>query len=186
MYLSFFFFLPSPLLTFLSITSHCVLASLLVNKTKLFSQPPVSLSCFTSCQSVNLCRHVAVTSVCGCTLCVRVHVERSCMSPCFFKRPPYIFSVISVAWDVLSFKNGIFSPLSVICPSVAHSIPPTCLHDWMFCVSLFLPGSENRRNKLQGMMSDFPPKPTPPPSVSGQARAGEGKSSLLKTLHRKP
>ncbi|CAK6968167.1 striatin-4 [Scomber scombrus] len=33
---------------------------------------------------------------------------------------------------------------------------------------------ENRRNKLQGMMSDFPPKPTPPPSVSGQARAGEG------------
>ncbi|KAM9853204.1 striatin-4 [Aulostomus maculatus] len=33
---------------------------------------------------------------------------------------------------------------------------------------------ENRRNKLQGMMSDFPPKPTPPPSVSGQARSGEG------------
>ncbi|CAB1453850.1 unnamed protein product [Pleuronectes platessa] len=33
---------------------------------------------------------------------------------------------------------------------------------------------ENRRNKLQGMMSDFPPKPAPPPSVSGQARPGEG------------
>ncbi|KAG7238742.1 hypothetical protein INR49_031258 [Caranx melampygus] len=33
---------------------------------------------------------------------------------------------------------------------------------------------ENRRNKLQGMMSDFPPKPTPPPSVPGQARPGEG------------
>lgn len=33
---------------------------------------------------------------------------------------------------------------------------------------------ENRRNKLQGMMSDFPPKPSPPPSVSGQARPGEG------------
>ncbi|XP_010782663.1 striatin-4 isoform X2 [Notothenia coriiceps] len=33
---------------------------------------------------------------------------------------------------------------------------------------------ENRRNKLQGMMADFPPKPTPPPSVSGQARSGEG------------
>ncbi|XP_034081537.1 striatin-4 isoform X1 [Gymnodraco acuticeps] len=33
---------------------------------------------------------------------------------------------------------------------------------------------ENRRNKLQGMMSDFPPKPNPPPSVSGQARSGEG------------
>ncbi|KAK2847245.1 hypothetical protein Q5P01_010244 [Channa striata] len=33
---------------------------------------------------------------------------------------------------------------------------------------------ENRRNKLKGMMSDFPPKPTPPPSVSGQARSGEG------------
>ncbi|KAM7413091.1 hypothetical protein PAMA_020464 [Pampus argenteus] len=33
---------------------------------------------------------------------------------------------------------------------------------------------ENRRNKLQGMMSDFPSKPTPPPSVSGQARSGEG------------
>ncbi|XP_041850720.1 striatin-4 isoform X2 [Melanotaenia boesemani] len=33
---------------------------------------------------------------------------------------------------------------------------------------------KNRRNKLQGMMSDFPPKPTPPPSVSGQARSGEG------------
>ncbi|XP_074535551.1 striatin-4 [Halichoeres trimaculatus] len=33
---------------------------------------------------------------------------------------------------------------------------------------------ENRRNKLQGMMSDFPPKPSPPPSVPGQARSGEG------------
>ncbi|XP_057694498.1 striatin-4 [Corythoichthys intestinalis] len=33
---------------------------------------------------------------------------------------------------------------------------------------------ENRRNKLQGMMSDFPAKPAPPPSVSGQARSGEG------------
>uniref|UniRef100_A0A3Q2UJE6 Striatin 4 n=1 Tax=Fundulus heteroclitus TaxID=8078 RepID=A0A3Q2UJE6_FUNHE len=33
---------------------------------------------------------------------------------------------------------------------------------------------ENRRNQLQGMMSDFPPKPSPPPSVSGQARSGEG------------
>lgn len=33
---------------------------------------------------------------------------------------------------------------------------------------------ENRRNKLQGMMPDFPPKPTPPPSVSGQTRSGEG------------
>ncbi|CAJ1065430.1 striatin-4 isoform X1 [Xyrichtys novacula] len=33
---------------------------------------------------------------------------------------------------------------------------------------------ENRRNKLQGMMSDFPPKPSPPPSASGQARSGEG------------
>ncbi|XP_026187266.1 striatin-4 [Mastacembelus armatus] len=33
---------------------------------------------------------------------------------------------------------------------------------------------ENRRNKLQGMMSDFPPKPAPPPSVSGPARSSEG------------
>ncbi|CAL9683993.1 unnamed protein product [Knipowitschia caucasica] len=33
---------------------------------------------------------------------------------------------------------------------------------------------ENHRNKLQGMMPDFPPKPAPPPSVSGQSRAGEG------------
>ncbi|XP_077423140.1 striatin-4 [Vanacampus margaritifer] len=33
---------------------------------------------------------------------------------------------------------------------------------------------ENRRNKLQGMMSDFPAKPAAPPSVSGQARSGEG------------
>uniref|UniRef100_A0A3B3DJ27 Striatin, calmodulin binding protein 4 n=1 Tax=Oryzias melastigma TaxID=30732 RepID=A0A3B3DJ27_ORYME len=33
---------------------------------------------------------------------------------------------------------------------------------------------ENHRNKLQGMISDFPPKPTPPPSVSGQGRSGEG------------
>ncbi|MEQ2210484.1 hypothetical protein XENOCAPTIV_014215, partial [Xenoophorus captivus] len=32
----------------------------------------------------------------------------------------------------------------------------------------------NRRNKLQGVMSDFPPKPSPPPSISGQARSGEG------------
>eukprot|EP00063_Salmo_salar_P094122 XP_014068957.1 PREDICTED: striatin-4-like isoform X1 [Salmo salar] len=36
---------------------------------------------------------------------------------------------------------------------------------------------ENRRNKLQGMMSDFPPKPSPPPSVSGQSRSGEGKTT---------
>ncbi|RXN22724.1 striatin-4 [Labeo rohita] len=35
-------------------------------------------------------------------------------------------------------------------------------------------GSENRRNKLQGIMSDFPPKPTPPPSIPGQTRSGEG------------
>ncbi|KAM9318297.1 striatin-4 [Pholidichthys leucotaenia] len=33
---------------------------------------------------------------------------------------------------------------------------------------------ENRRNKLPGLMSDFPPKPIPPPSVPGQARSGEG------------
>uniref|UniRef100_A0A3Q2YRK8 Striatin 4 n=1 Tax=Hippocampus comes TaxID=109280 RepID=A0A3Q2YRK8_HIPCM len=33
---------------------------------------------------------------------------------------------------------------------------------------------ENRRNKLQGMMSDFPAKPAPPPSLSGQTRSGEG------------
>ncbi|XP_028818898.1 striatin-4 [Denticeps clupeoides] len=32
---------------------------------------------------------------------------------------------------------------------------------------------ENRRNKLQGIMSDFPSKPSPPPSMPGQAR-GEG------------
>ncbi|CAB1347603.1 unnamed protein product [Coregonus sp. 'balchen'] len=34
--------------------------------------------------------------------------------------------------------------------------------------------AQNRRNKFQGMMSDFPPKPSPPPSVSGQSRSGEG------------
>ncbi|XP_037123404.1 striatin-4 [Syngnathus acus] len=33
---------------------------------------------------------------------------------------------------------------------------------------------ENRRNKLQGMMPDYPAMPAPPPSVSGQARSGEG------------
>ncbi|KAL4647322.1 striatin-4 [Arapaima gigas] len=33
---------------------------------------------------------------------------------------------------------------------------------------------ENRRNKLQGMMSDFPAKPSPPPSVPGQSRSSEG------------
>ncbi|XP_030632449.1 striatin-4 [Chanos chanos] len=33
---------------------------------------------------------------------------------------------------------------------------------------------ENRRNKLQGMMSDFPPKPTPPPSLPGQPRSTDG------------
>ncbi|KPP68759.1 striatin-4-like [Scleropages formosus] len=33
---------------------------------------------------------------------------------------------------------------------------------------------ENRRNKLQGMMSDFPAKPSPPPSVPGQSRVSEG------------
>uniref|UniRef100_H3CQP6 Striatin 4 n=1 Tax=Tetraodon nigroviridis TaxID=99883 RepID=H3CQP6_TETNG len=35
---------------------------------------------------------------------------------------------------------------------------------------------ENHRNKLQGMMSDFPSKPAKPPSVSGPARSGEGKT----------
>ncbi|KAI4885891.1 hypothetical protein NFI96_032834 [Prochilodus magdalenae] len=33
---------------------------------------------------------------------------------------------------------------------------------------------ENRRNKLQGMMSDFPSKSSPPTSVPGQCRSGEG------------
>ncbi|TNN01815.1 hypothetical protein fugu_011197 [Takifugu bimaculatus] len=33
---------------------------------------------------------------------------------------------------------------------------------------------ENHRNKLQGMMSDFPSKPAKPPSVSAQSRSGEG------------
>ncbi|XP_016887474.2 striatin-4 [Cynoglossus semilaevis] len=33
---------------------------------------------------------------------------------------------------------------------------------------------ENRRNKLQGVMSDFPSKPASPPSVAGQARSSEG------------
>uniref|UniRef100_A0A3B3ZYI8 Striatin N-terminal domain-containing protein n=1 Tax=Periophthalmus magnuspinnatus TaxID=409849 RepID=A0A3B3ZYI8_9GOBI len=36
----------------------------------------------------------------------------------------------------------------------------------------------NRRNKLQGMIPDFPPKPAPPPSVSGQSRSGEGALSF--------
>lgn len=40
-----------------------------------------------------------------------------------------------------------------------------------------LSGSENHRNKLQGMMSDFPSKPAKPPSVSAQSRSGEGKTS---------
>lgn len=40
-------------------------------------------------------------------------------------------------------------------------------------------GSENHRNKLQGMMSDFPSKPAKSPSVSGPARSGEGKTSLV-------
>lgn len=38
-------------------------------------------------------------------------------------------------------------------------------------------GSENHRNKLQGMMSDFPSKAAKPPSVSGPARSGEGETS---------
>ncbi|XP_026869193.2 striatin-4 [Electrophorus electricus] len=33
---------------------------------------------------------------------------------------------------------------------------------------------ENRRNKLQGMMSDFSPKPATSPSIPGQCRSGEG------------
>ncbi|XP_066510979.1 striatin-4 [Hoplias malabaricus] len=33
---------------------------------------------------------------------------------------------------------------------------------------------ENRRNKLQGMMSDFPPKSSPPSTVPPQCRSGEG------------
>lgn len=45
-----------------------------------------------------------------------------------------------------------------------------------------LSGSENHRNKLQGMMSDFPSKPAKPPSVSGQARSGEGKTSPVTLL----
>ncbi|TRY86675.1 hypothetical protein DNTS_025795, partial [Danionella cerebrum] len=35
-------------------------------------------------------------------------------------------------------------------------------------------GSENRRNKSQGIMSDFTSKPAPPPSIPGQPRSGEG------------
>lgn len=52
-----------------------------------------------------------------------------------------------------------------------------CLSAWpaLLCVSLRLLGSENRRNKLQGVMSDFPSKPASPPSVAGQARSSEGK-----------
>ncbi|XP_059930747.1 striatin-4 isoform X2 [Gadus macrocephalus] len=37
---------------------------------------------------------------------------------------------------------------------------------------------ENHRNKLQDIMSDFPPKPSPPPSVSGPARPGEAGGAL--------
>ncbi|KAL2095572.1 hypothetical protein ACEWY4_007720 [Coilia grayii] len=33
---------------------------------------------------------------------------------------------------------------------------------------------ENRRNKMQGMMSDFPSKPSPPPSIPGQPRPEGG------------
>ncbi|XP_049323351.1 striatin-4 isoform X1 [Astyanax mexicanus] len=33
---------------------------------------------------------------------------------------------------------------------------------------------ENRRNKLQGIMSDFPPKSSQPASIQGQCRSGEG------------
>lgn len=66
MYLS---LLPLSLLIFFSFTSHCVLTSLLVNKTNLFSQPPVSLSCFTSCRSVTPQSCVAVIFVSRCTFC---------------------------------------------------------------------------------------------------------------------
>ncbi|XP_072546795.1 striatin-4 [Salminus brasiliensis] len=33
---------------------------------------------------------------------------------------------------------------------------------------------ENRRNKLQGIMSDFPPKSSPPTTIPAQCRSGEG------------
>lgn len=84
---------------------------------------------------------------------------------------------------VCNLKNdaSVYIRLSVCRPL---RLSPASLHDWMFCVSLLLPGSENRRNKLQGMMSDFPPKPTPPPSVSGQARSGEGKTFPAKSARR--
>lgn len=65
------------------------------------------------------------------------------------------------------------------CPAAPHPNPPSLLHLCMtgcFVLLSSCRGSENRRNKLQGMMSDFPPKPTPSPSISGQARPGEGKT----------
>lgn len=63
-----------------------------------------------------------------------------------------------------------------VCPCVDLSVlPPPLVMTGCF-VSLLLPASENRRNKLQGIMSDFPSKPSPPPSISGQARSGEGKT----------
>ena len=77
------------------------MASLLVNKTNLFSQPPVSLSCFTSCQSVTLYSCVAVISVCRYMLSVvggHLKGYHACCLPSFFfffLCPHFILWVIS-------------------------------------------------------------------------------------------
>lgn len=143
----------------------------------------------------------AVISVCGCTLCVRGPCQNVVLLAAFLSLaftlhlPCHLFNVCMCfcIGVILRRVESFTGPVSLCCvlkewkwcccssPVLLSSITPTSLRDWMFCVSLLLSGSENRRNKLQGMMSDFPPKPTPSPSISGQARPGEGKT--WQTVH---
>lgn len=120
-----------------------------MNKTKLFSQPPVSLSCFTSCQSVNPTGHVALISVFGCTLCVCGVNSRGYLACCllFLTSTSHFLSHLYTVYPwfywflalIKKKKKKIFREWFefVLCiermeplspgPSVDHSILPTSL-----------------------------------------------------------
>lgn len=192
MYLFFFCFpLCSPYLLLLIVSPS-------VNKTKVFSQPPVSLFCFTSCRSVNLCSFVASSLSCECSCDV---YPRSCdsatnMHATFLsKRPHYIanhlyhvclcFDFLPVHKEPFQNRTYCIQRMKPVCHLPVCHLPhpffftPLCITG---CFVSPLSGSENHRNKLQGMMSDFPSKPAKPPSVSAQSRSGEGKTFLLTVI----
>lgn len=162
-----------------------------VNKTKVFSQPPVSLSCFTRCRSVSLCRCVAAISVLWMSLwCVSKVVckryQHACHLPLSKRSTLHSRHLVCLCFD-FPLVQKLNLGLCCVSKDLKPVSPPPCVICLTLCyftslcitgcfVSPF-PGSENHRNKLQGMMADFPSKAAKPPSASGPARSGEGKTS---------